>query len=284
LYSEDGSLQRDKSSKPMELNKKFFLVRQPFWFAKMAPEWDQEQRWNAAVQEGEPEIGGLESGFKATHNEDDERLLAQKIGPNWQRMTREHLLWCALTSDPQWKTVAMVCGAGLGKTTNFQYLDALINRQFLYRGECFAVFLELNRLSQFTSFENFRSDQHDKLFDLIGGKKPKMEIEFAWNRLFESGRILFLVDSLDQADHTENSTGLSKLEKLIGSACKVWLSGRSYAFRDAKSTLLPMGKNHPWQFLRVGQLDEPEARQLIDTGALVKPLLRSTAPRVETHT
>lgn len=269
VFNDDGTICVDEHSKPKFDRPNYFLVRQPFWFAELDSTWERDHQWSAAVQEEEPEIDGQESGFRAPVNEDDNVARERGFRPTWHRMTREHLLRCALTTDPSWKTVAMVCGAGLGKTTNFKYLETVINRLWDHRGQYFAHFVELSDLGTFGSIKNYFEEQHKKC-DLPGARASIDEIKFAWDRAYVSGNILFLVDSLDQADHGEKSKGLSRLKELIEGPCKVWLSGRSHAFRSAKETLYEMPTS-PWRFLRVGQLDEPEARQLIETGAYVRP-------------
>jgi len=40
---------------------------------------------------------------------------------------------------------------------------------------------------------------------------------------------------------------------------------RAPSFRIARTALEKLEDNPPWQFLRIGQLDEPECRQLLET-------------------
>ena len=80
-----------------------------------------------------------------------------------------------------------------------------------------------------------------------------------------AGRVTFLLDSLDQANPDPAGPVVHALRALLQGRwekCRVWVSGRPYAFRIARAELQKMAG---WQFIRIGQLDEPECRQLLET-------------------
>ncbi len=275
IFRDDGSVQPEYETLG-DQRRDYFLLRQPFWFADTEI---IEERWEFAKLEEEPEIDGLESAFKTAPDSEGGGNGKGRDSNHWRRTTREHLLQCAITDDPSWLHVAVVCSAGLGKSTNFKYLEATINRQFEFSGPYFAIYAEL--------FELGRYSTHDELVSRLLLPKlrrekgvSELEVQLAFDRLYDSGRIIFLLDSLDQANHSQNSSTMQRLGELVNpilkpgrdSPCKVWISGRSYAFALAEVELRAMSAKKPWQFLRVGQLDEPEARQLMETGPYIRPL------------
>jgi hypothetical protein len=92
-------------------------------------------------------------------------------------------------------------------------------------------------------------------------------LRFAVERLLLEGRVTWLLDSLDQTDPAPEGDVMQALGRLVQGRwkrCRVWVSGRPYAFRIARTALEPIDPEHPWQFLRIGQLDEPECRQLLE--------------------
>lgn len=264
IFEDDGTLKT-----PWDDRKSYFLVRQPFRYCEAEK---QSARWDAARSDQEPEIDGSESGIRApTGGETDDK----EHHKFWRRITRQHLVECAVSEDPSWKHLALVCGPGLGKTTNFKYLAAAVNRHLDGRHKWMAIDCVISDLQDLNDDESalveklverplrksIRSNQRHAIRDA--------EIEHTAQYLYEAGRILFLLDSLDQADHRHKSEPMFWIEKLVKSSNKVWVSGRPYAFSQAQDKLSKMCPD--WQFMRVGQLDEPEARQLIETG----PKLRS---------
>ena len=79
-------------------------------------------------------------------------------------------------------------------------------------------------------------------------------------RLIRQGRITFLLDSLDQADRPKAIKAIRALHN-NAAKCRIWISGRPYAFRETSTELREMCR---WQFLRILPQDEPECRQLLE--------------------
>ena len=114
-----------------------------------------------------------------------------------------------------------------------------------------------------------------------------VELEHHVERMLRTGRVIFLLDSLDQSDPDPASSVVKALRELCRGkwkACPVWISGRPYAFRiasekrgddprnagladlDPASTAVDQAVDQvSWQFIRIGALDEPETRQLLET-------------------
>jgi predicted NACHT family NTPase len=170
----------------------------------------------------------------------------------------------AVSDDPAWRHVALVCGAGLGKTTNLKWLEAAVNglKNGCERPLAFA--LDLEQLP----------DNREALLQLlVGNIMDRVEAEEAkvrhrLRRLLAAGRVTFLLDSLDQSDPNPKGPVVAALRKLVEGVwrrCRVWISGRPYAFRTARPALQSLVPNLNWRFLRIGQLDEPECRQLLET-------------------
>lgn len=245
-----------------------FLLGQLVWRAE-AP---AKKRWDLAIREDEPtdEASKGDPAFRPAPviDETGEEELVESKGDlpsqRWLRLDkREELIGYATSDDSAWRHVGVVCGAGLGKTTNLQWLEAAVNRLHDGRGKHLAIFLEIRDLS----------DLQDKILDYVvqriankvGGRDL---LRFAAERMLLDGRVTWLLDSLDQADPDPKGPVVAAVRELIQgrwSRCRVWVSGRPYAFRIARPGLEAIAPQSPWQFIRIGQLDEPECRQLLET-------------------
>lgn len=236
-----------------------FLLGQPVWYAE-APK--PNVRWNMAEREDEPtdELSKGEPAHRSAPFDGDEPLREGEA--KWTRIDRDQLLQHATSDEPQWRRVGLVCGAGLGKTTNLKWLAAAINRLHQGRGKNLAVFLDVEKLHR------QQNGVKSWIVEEVTNKVPdnKELTPFAVHRLLADGRVTFLLDSLDQSPEPK-ATVDALINLLTGSwkQCRVWLSGRPYAFRSARERLENVEHSPSWQFLRIGQLDEPECRQLLET-------------------
>lgn len=267
--------------------KELFLLGQPLWYAKAD---DDRVRWSMGVAEADPVEGASEESphlgpvRNPVHIDDDD--FPQVTNANWIRVTdikyegntskpwqdlteREKWIEIAISQLEYWRRVALVCGAGLGKTTNLKWLAASINRLDNGRNKNLAFFLELRELAELKSPDLFA----ERIFDWVAGKQSldKHEGERLWqsiDRMLKDGRVTFLIDSLDQADPSPNGTVVRNLISLMEGhyqKCRVWISGRPYAFREAASSLRSIPGQPAWQFFRIGPLDEPEACELVES-------------------
>lgn len=250
-----------------------FLVNQPIWHLQ---EDKADRRWEFGVVENDP-----------TEEEDRSMMPRQGIDeammealsprkedacPTWVRLQRSHWIQGILSDDQQqsnlpWHRVAFVSGAGMGKTANLQWLCAQVNANDQGRGRMLAIFTHLRDLpSDLEQLPGFVYDWLKRHLD----DHDKLRLEEVSLRLLKQGRILFLLDSLDEAGAAESGPAVIKLQSLLQNRWKqnpIWVSGRPYAFRAARTVLRQSDPDADWTFLRVGPLDEPEARQLVETAS-----------------
>ena len=239
-----------------------FLLGQPFWLAEAKT---PAAGWAMAVHEAEPsdDRTKFESGIRPPEADRDLR----SDGGRWQRIDdRAELVRMAL-EDPFWSRVGLVCGAGLGKTTTLRWLEAAINRLDGGRGKYLAFYRGLEGIPE--QGDDLLLEFARRVADAVGiGESAALEHvrQFRYD-----GKIILLLDSLDQGDPNPAGPAVRALKNLFTgswSDCRIWVSGRPYAFRLAGSSLREGRPNAAWQFVRVGQLDEPECRQLVETTSL----------------
>jgi predicted NACHT family NTPase len=237
------------------------------------------ERWDLALREDEPsDDRNRHLGFAIRSAPWDELaeeratvipadpLHRRRAGAQWRRIvSRERIIEIAKAAFPKekpWRRVGLVCGAGLGKTTNLQWLQAAVNRSDSFRGRQLAYFRELVGLP--------RSPKAllNEMVEDIGSVGAESDTRVALQRMLTAGRVTFLLDSLDQANPDPKGADVQSLTALCQGAwkeCPVWISGRPYAFQMAREKLESVNPQDPWRFLRIGPLDEPECRQLLET-------------------
>lgn len=257
-----------------------FLIRQPIWHLN---ENDPELRWEMGVVEDDPtEESEREQqprrGVAIRHER--RRLLdpgsdaEETVAPQWERLDRHQLVQHVLSDAPSetvrpWHRVALVSGAGLGKTANLQWLAARVNQHEAGRGRLVAIFTPLRELPERSdSLPDFVYQWLIRHYGQHPNERETAMLQELALRLLKQGRVLFLLDSLDEAGAAENSPAITKLKQLVEHAWKqnpVWVSGRPYAFRATETVLCQMVPAEKWNFVRIGPLNEPEARQLVET-------------------
>ena len=241
-----------KKKHPTNTNvRSVFLLGQPlFRLVERRP----EARWHAVINEAEPRDDRRKGDFTPALRPPTE---AGTPDPEhtWRRLDREELVVRLADPLPEWHRVALVCGAGLGKTTNLQWLEAALNRHANHRGKQLAFFLEIKDLP----------DSPARLMQFLCTKKGARNLKHALRDKRRQGQITLLLDSLDQAGARPEDPAIRSLQTLLSSVwspCPIWVSGRPHAFEANRTLFLPSVND--WQFLRVGQLDEPECRFLLD--------------------
>lgn len=179
---------------------------------------------------------------------------------SWQELERDAL--CAEAAGPSPpKRVALVCDAGLGKTTNMEWLACRIAKA---RGSRQVPFLlRLDTAHDLQLLEAAHANP-DALLDPFAAEVARgagvaiSRLPLALQRLRSSDRITLLIDGLDHALSVANVPFL--LSKLLSSEqwrnCPVWISGRPHAFDSAWSLFA----DPVWMFCRVEPLAEPEIR------------------------
>jgi formylglycine-generating enzyme required for sulfatase activity len=191
---------------------------------------------------------------------DDARERAGTERDPWVRLERRSLRPEAAGRSPR-RRVALVCDAGLGKTTNLEWLAAAIASE--PGGRQVPLLLYLN-------------DPHDlgwlarehvapgALLDRLAALVTRAAGGDTWrhrlllDRRQAGGRITLLLDGLDHALHQPDVSRM--LQEFLQSPpwrnCPVWVSGRPYAFDNAWGLFA----GPEWHFLRVEPLAEPEVR------------------------
>lgn len=254
--------------------RKPFLLGQPIW---RLDEMKPDDRWEIGVMEDDPSdetaslpLARMSPRIETERMDRDEADKVHRVA--WKRVDRDSVVSDAISAatvdlaqrDLSWHRVALVSSAGLGKSTNLQWLASCVNSIDKGRGSVFAFFIELDQLA--TSPEGIEKQISNHLIDQGTDLDPGRLTESV-RRLLTQGRVLFLLDSLDQADPSPNSPAVTALASLLHGRwvqCPVWVSGRPYAFRIAQPVLRKNIGEHDWRFLRVGLLDEPECRQLLE--------------------
>ncbi len=178
----------------------------------------------------------------------------------WQPIERSKLLELA-SGRARPLRVGLVCDAGLGKTTNLQWLEASL------AGRPGSGTLPLLiRLDSTRGLDLLEAEHRtpgavlDHLASAISrnGGGDLTQNRRSVERLQADGRITLLIDGLDHALSRDGVPGL--LGDVLGSdgwrGCPVWVAGRPHAFDGAWDLFV----GPDWTFLRVEPLGEPEVR------------------------
>jgi predicted NACHT family NTPase len=228
----------DTPPKPFLLGQSLFELRQR----------ERDRLWQAVVST-DPASDSAEK---------PDREDSKKRG--WVALPRKKLLELACDPPADWRRIALVCSPGLGKTRNLLWLEAEINRHRKHRGKQLAFFLELSDLTRSPSA--LLDTLVEKMDDI---DQPGPAFKPALLRKCKQGEITLLLDSLDQAGPDPEDEAVLALNRLLDSewqACPIWVSGRPHALARNPNLFLDRGER--WRFLRVGTLEEPESRFLLD--------------------
>jgi formylglycine-generating enzyme required for sulfatase activity len=178
----------------------------------------------------------------------------------WVRIERDIICREAAGLTPR-KRVALVCDAGLGKTTNLEWLAAAISAE--PKSHQIPLLLRLDT----THDMDLLAKEHiapDTLLDwmaalvtkVAGGKMYRHRR--ALSRMQSCGRISLLIDGLDHALSRPDVPRM--LAELLQSSqwgqCPVWIAGRPYAFDNAWGLFT----GPEWHFMRIAPLPEREIR------------------------
>lgn len=259
-----------------------FLIEQPIWHLD---EPDPQLRWEMGVVEDDPTEDNNRDhmprkGVAIRHERRQQPgMCDQPEKANWVPLPRPTLVANVLADDPlaavrPWHRVVLVSGAGLGKTANLKWLCAQVNHHDQGRGRMLAIFAHLRDLPN--NLEKMPDFVYDWLVMHLNQHDPARLHETAV-RLLKQGRVLFLLDSLDEAGAWENSPAVAGLRALVTGRWAqnpVWISGRPYAFRATERFLCEMVPADHWTFVRIGPLNEPEARQLVENENSTAPAAR----------
>lgn len=253
----DTGLQRSE-------NTGLFLLRQTF--SRLDPQVNGRRRRVSVCGQG---ARGEDTGFE------------KRADPieDWKPISRSEV--AAMATMPGEKLrVALACDAGLGKSTNMQWLSSLVART----ADCHQVPLVLRldeadrpdgSRDQTTAMKVLSQEQttpgallnwwagrlaHEHGCDQGAMKEYLVELQ-------KKGQISLLIDGLDHAlAHEDFFTTLRELvgESALWKHCPIWLAGRPYALHLCWGLLKLDGD---WTFLKVNPLREPEIRKYLETVA-----------------
>ena len=184
----------------------------------------------------------------------------------WTPIERRTIREKAAGTTPH-KRVGLVCDAGLGKTTNLQWLAAAIASGGVDssrpRSQQIPLLLRLDNTHDLELLARQHADP-DSLVKWMAAEVTKAargnldKHQQALTRLQISNRITLLIDGLDHALHQQDV--LRMLWDLLHSVqwrdCPVWVAGRPYAFDNAWELF----SGTEWHFLHVEPLAEREIR------------------------
>jgi hypothetical protein len=211
---------------------------------------------------------GVPFGQRRYHVCGDERPTEKIVDNPWEPVRRftdekdpNKVGIVELARSEEWRRVALVCDAGLGKTANLRWLQRHLCEP---ESRVLPLLIPLDEPAGRILLQKER-DSGDILVrrlarQIMDAAKGKLKTHVrAVERLRSAGRIVLLIDGLDHA--IANPETATMLKELIDSAewrgCPLWIAGRPYAFAAAWPTLF---NTDDWKFLRVGGLQRPEIR------------------------
>ena len=217
--------------------------------------------------------------LKAGLGSDDRKqcLVEGEISDNWEFTPRDTVSQEVLADRPPLR-VCLVCDAGLGKTTNMEWLQAQLSQA---GGRQVPILIRLDRQTpdeRSAGVQEFERELNspradpllewlvDDLFAVQAAQGDAAPHLAALKRLQAQGRITLLIDGLDHA--VGNSAVQKNLPRFLGSAawskCPIWTAGRPAAFKAFWKN--PFGQDC-WDFRRIAPLEEPEIRFYLDQTA-----------------
>jgi formylglycine-generating enzyme required for sulfatase activity len=190
---------------------------------------------------------------------------------------REVLARARAPGEKDWRRVAVVCDAGLGKTTNLAYLEAAIADAELKKTVPTAWHAAwqsvsgqpLPRSTQVGFRLELQNDDiplHDRDDALLAHFADTMQkriggvMEFhlrGLKQLQKQGRLTMLLDGLDQAAALRVNVLKALLDSMQWCTCPIWIAGRPHAFDAYWPSVFA---DPAWQFLRVEPLSAPVVR------------------------
>jgi hypothetical protein len=200
------------------------------------------------------------SGERFWHERHADRLGDEAPRSEWDPVPRGELVR-RLTARGDVKRLAVVCAAGLGKSTNLGWLAKELaapgGRQVPFLFELEDPGLPDN------AREFWNRTLPDRVRAAGDGDLPDERLLPTLRRLRALGRIALLLDGLDQA----GEAGLRLLEQLLAAAdwapCPIVVSARPHAVFDRWDRLIVPGEG-AWRFVRVEPLGEAERERLLN--------------------
>lgn len=188
----------------------------------------------------------------------------ERSDDGWQELRRDGVRGSVVPAA-RGQRVALVCDAGLGKSTNVAWLASVLARTPDGNVPLHLRLDDANRRDrELIETEAARPGAIlDRLAAELEHRTPNCRPDrAALDRLRADGRLTVLIDGLDHAlSHPHFAVDLDRvLTSAHWHACPVWVAGRPHAFEAAwDPTFAAAG----WEFVRVNPLATPEIRQYL---------------------
>ena len=178
-----------------------------------------------------------------------------------------------VTNAAKNRRVAIACDAGLGKTTNMQWLQSCVARAAACEQLPLLLRLDDAEKKGETSTPHLvlvqkEADDPGSLLDWWAGRISHrtgcdlFQLKDHLKLLQRQGGITLLIDGLDHALAHEHFAEVLRtvLTSDYWGNCPIWLAGRPYAFESCWDSLFA---DIDWRYLRVNPLGKPEIRQYL---------------------
>jgi sulfatase modifying factor 1 len=180
----------------------------------------------------------------------------------WETISRHDLLL-----DPSIRRLCVTTDAGLGKTTSLQWAEQAIGT---HRPDTLALFVELRHLplSRRHYLEPAADGSPPVLVEVLrdrgGLELSDQEAQRVLRKLIDDGRLLLLVDAIDQTLTEENvAHKLDQLQSFLANElhdCPAVISGRPYAIQRYWKHLFQQGN---WRFAQILPFDQQQQKDYL---------------------
>ncbi len=204
---------------------------------------------------------------------------------DWQPLERDRLVDRLLADDADWHRVVFTTDAGIGKTTNLNWLHGQINAR---RSRQAALSLTMTDLAHLSVdgmlgklLEQFRQVSANSTLHLPShadaSHDPGLRMFEHWR---QRGLLTVIVDGLDQALPTQISLLRDLLRSDVWRTCRFVLGGRPSALQTHWDDLFAHA-DPPFQFVRLDDFDDDQQRRYL--GRLVDGQWRRDVIPEEAH-
>jgi hypothetical protein len=200
------------------------------------------------------------SGEQFWRDRHTERTGREEPSSPWKGVDRDKLV-DGLTRDGDLERLAVVCAAGLGKSTNLRWLAAKLAAEGSQQVPFFFELDDADLPDNQRDFWNLTLPRQIRLAGDNSGLTDEKILPVLLG-LRSLGRITLLLDSIDQA----SKAGLSLVRDLLGSrdwnGCPIVLSARPHAIFDRWEELIGPDEAR-WRFVRVEPLAVGDRKLLL---------------------
>ena len=185
----------------------------------------------------------------------------RKTKSPWKEIQRDKLVQ-ELTEKGRIKRLAVVCSAGLGKSTNLEWLEFKLAAPGS-RQVPFLLALDEDEELPEDLDEFWNTTLPDRIPGVQGkGEKARQQIMAALGRYRTQGRITLLLDSIDQATPKGWKLVRALLKPGDWDHCPIVISARPHAVFERWNKLIGPHQEAKWHFVHIEPL-EVEQRKLL---------------------